>query len=381
MTLYEPQVLARLESPFFSQLVARIRAVDRERPGGVVDLARGNPEIPPPSHVIDALVAAARVPEVHGYPAFAGSQTLREAFAAHHRETFGVALDADTEVIAVPGTKTGIALVCMALAGPGEVVLVPDPGYADYPPGVAVSGGRIEWLPLDASDGWAPSWDAVPQRALDDARMAFLNYPSNPTGSIAHDSLFPTAIDVARRNNFAIVHDLAYGELAFEQRDTPRSFLATPGAKDVGVELVSMSKTWCMAGWRLGFVCGNAAIVARVRSLLDALSVGVFDAVQRGATAALTGPQDSVAVMRETYHRRAQRVAQVLGVEASRGGYYTWVKLPDGLTAEALLVEHGVAVAPGDGCGPHGAGWARISVSRPDDVIDAGLERLARAWH
>lgn len=371
-----PNLLRRLPEPYFSQLVAGVHSANARIPGGVVDLARGNPEVPPPPHVIESLVAAARRPDVHGYPPFAGLPELREAFALHQQEVFGVDLDPEREVVVVPGTKTAIALCAMALAGPRDAILMPDPGYADYPSGIAIAGARRASLPLDAACGFAPDWDAVADVDLTEARMAFLNYPANPCGNVAGPGVFAEAVTVAQRYGIRIVHDLAYGELAFDGSPA-RSFLAEPGAKEAGVELVSMSKTWCMAGWRVGFVCGSAAIVERVQTLLDHLTVGVYMPLQHASIAALTGPQDSVERLRLTYAQRHRRTAAALGTVPSAASYYAWLRLPDGVTCERLLHEHRVALAPGEGFGARGRGWARLSVAVDDAQLDEGLARLA----
>jgi aspartate/methionine/tyrosine aminotransferase len=207
------------------------------------------------------------------------------------------------------------------------------------------------------------------------ARMQFLNYPSNPCGALASREVLADAVRWARDTSTPIVHDLAYGELTFTGEVQP-SILSVDGARDVCVELVSTSKTWCLAGWRIGFLCGNREIVARVRTLLDHMSVGSPMPLQRGVVAALTGPQDSVAELRATYARRAKRVADALGATPSEGSYYVWWKLPAHLTTAALLADNGVALAPGEGFGARGHGWARISVATTDEQLELGLERL-----
>lgn len=370
----QPPVYAGLPAPYFSQLVSNVRQVAAIRPGGVADLARGNPEVPPPAHVLAAAENAMQR-DIHGYPPFAGLPELREAFCDHQREVFGVELDPDHEVVVVPGTKTAIGLVCMALAGPGDAVLVPDPGYPDYFSGVALAGADVVPLVLDAAAGFAPDYESVAATDLARARMQFLNYPSNPCGAVAGAEIFEHAIDLAQRTNTPIVHDLAYGELTFNGA-RQCSFLSVDGARDVGVELVSMSKTWCLAGWRIGFVCGNAEIVGRVRALLDHLTVGVPTVLQIGAIAALAGPQDSVAQLRSTYGRRMDQLAKALGIPPSEGSYYLWWKLPEGISSHQLLHEHGVAVAPGEGFGARGQGWGRISVAVSDDQLELGIQRL-----
>jgi L-glutamine---4-(methylsulfanyl)-2-oxobutanoate aminotransferase len=230
-------------------------------------------------------------------------------------------------------------------------------------------------VPLDRAAGWAPDFAAAPR---DDVSAVFLNYPSNPCAVCAPEGTFTAAVAYAQETGAAVVHDFAYGDILFDGR-TPRSFLAEPGAREVGVEMFSMSKTYGMAGWRLGFVVGNAEIVARLDLLADHMRVGIFAPVQHAGIAALTGPQDSVAERVETYRRRRERVREVVpGVEAE-GSFYLWWELPEGLTPDRLLAEHRVAVAPGEGFGSRGAGWARLSLAVTDEVLETGLARLHEA--
>ena len=375
----ESALLHGLPEPYFSTLVRTVREAHRTTPGGVIDLARGNPELPPPAHVVEALRAAALEPGAHGYPPFAGMPELTEAFAHRFAEVYGVRLDPATEVIVVPGTKTAIALICMALAGRGDTVLVPDPGYPDYYSGVGVAGAQAAPLPLDAAAAFAPDWAAIAPDDLARVRMAFLNYPSNPCGTRATPALFDEAVAWAQRTGVPIVHDLAYGELVFDGQP-PLSFLASEGAREVGVELVTMSKTYCMAGCRVGFVCGNPALIERIRTLLDHLTVGVHMPIQHAAIAALRGPQGSVAALRDGYGRRATLIAQALECDRAQGSYYTWLRLPEGLTFERLLHDYRVAVAPGAGFGARGEGWARVSAAVSDEQLEEGLHRLGMAF-
>jgi aminotransferase len=290
-----------------------------------------------------------------------------------YRDVYGVELDPEREVAVVPGTKTALAELPQVTAQRGDRVLLPDPWYPDYPSGVALAGAELGTLPLDPDRGWAPDFDSAPGAAL-----AYLNYPSNPCAVAAPAGAYTDAVRWAERSGGVVANDFAYGDLVFGDR-RPDSFLATPGAKDVGVELFSMSKTYGMAGWRVGFVVGNAEIVERINLFNDHVRVGIFLPIQLASVAALTGPQDSVARRTADYERRCARVAEALGMASSEGTYYSWLRLPDGLTADRLLLEHRVAVAPGEGFGPSGAGYARISVSVPDEVLEAGLARLVRA--
>jgi aminotransferase len=372
-----PNRLERLPEQYFMQLLGRVSAAAAADGEPLVDLGRGNPDVPPPAHVVRALQASAAEPvaRVHGYAPFRGLPALREAIAHRYRTEYGVELDPEREVCVVPGTKTALVELPLALAGRGDTVLLPDPGYPDYRSGVALAGARAEPLVLDEAAGWLPDLERAPAAAA-----VFLNFPSNPCAVVAPAELHEAAVRYAERTGTTVVHDFAYGDLVFDGR-RPRSFLATPGGREVGVELFSMSKSYGMAGWRLGFVVGNAELVGRLNELTDHARAGIFTAVQEGGIAALTGPQETVAERVALYQGRRDRVAARLGVGVvSEGTFYVWLRLPDGLTPERLLAEHRVAVAPGEGFGVRGAGFARLSLATADEPLDLGLERLARAF-
>jgi aminotransferase len=370
-----PKRLRRLPQQYFVTLLGRVAAAAAEDGPPLVDLGRGNPEIGPPPHVVEALVESARRPDVHGYAPIRGLARTREAFAARYRAVYGVELDPEREVALIPGTKTGIVELALALADEGETILLPDPYYPDYPSGPALAGARLETFPLHADAGWAPDLDTAPAAAA-----LYLNYPSNPCAVVAPGGVFDAAVRWAERTGGAVVHDAAYIDLVYDGR-RPESFLATPGAKDIGVEMWSMSKTYGMAGWRVGFIAGNAEIVERVNLLNDHNRVGIFEPVQRATIAAFEGPQDSVVARVDGYERRRDAIAAALPVPVvCEGTFFVWLELPEGLTAERLLEEHRVAVAPGEGFGPSGAGWARLSLAVTDDVVELGAERLAEAF-
>ncbi len=341
----------------------------------VIDLGRGNPEVGPPPHVVAALRESATRGEVHGYAPFRGLARLRESIAARYREVYGVELDPAREVAIVPGTKTAIVELALALGGRGDTILLPDPHYPDYTSGIALAGAELGLLRLDSQNGWAPDLDTAPAAAA-----AFLNYPSNPCAACAVPGVFEAAVEYSERTGTPIIHDAAYIDLVFDGR-APASFLATPGAKEVGVELFTMSKTYGMAGWRIGFVVGNAEIVERLNLLGDHSRVGMFAPLQEAAIAALDGPQESVEERRAAYERRRDALVEVLPEPpVSEGTFYVWLRLPEGLSADRLLAEHRVAVAPGEGFGPSGEGWARLSLAVTDEVFSAGIERLAPAF-
>ena len=365
-----PDRLERLPQQYFAALLRRVA----EAGADVVDLGRGNPEVGPPAHVVEALREAAGRPSVHGYAPFRGLPRLREALARRYLEVYGVELDPEREVAVVPGTKTAIVELALVLADQGRTILLPDPYYPDYPSGPALGGADVGLLPLDPRNGWAPDLDEAPAAAA-----AYLNYPTNPCAVCAQPGVFAGAVEYAQRTGTAIVHDAAYVDLVFDGR-RPESFLATPGATEVGVEMWSMSKTYGMAGWRIGFVVGNAEIVERVNLLGDHTRVGIFAPLQEAAIAALDGPQDSVEARRATYESRRDRLAAALPeAPVCEGTFYVWLRLPEGLTAERLLLEQHVAVAPGEGFGPSGAGWVRVSLAVSDETLARGIERLAPA--
>jgi L-glutamine---4-(methylsulfanyl)-2-oxobutanoate aminotransferase len=375
-----PARIDRLPDQYFFRLLARVAEAARAEGDSLVDLGRGNPEVGPPPHVVERLAEAARDPSVHGYPPFLGLPELKEAIAVRYSEVYGVQLDPEREVCVVPGTKSSIVELVLVLAEDGSTVLLPDPGYPDYNSGIALADARTAPLRLEASAGWRADFETG-QR--DGVSTVYLNYPSNPCACAAPEGTFADAIRFAHETGAWIVHDFAYGDVMFDGRE-PRSFLAEPGALEVGVEMFSMSKTYGMAGWRLGFVVGNAEIVERLNLLQDHVRIGIFTPLQHAGLAALTGPQDSVVERVARYERRRDRTLAALAetrVPPPRceGTFYVWIELPDGLTPDSLLLEHRVAVAPGEGFGPSGRGWGRLSLAVSDEQLDLGLERLGAA--
>lgn len=362
-----PDRLERLPEQYFTRLLARVAAAGPD----IVDLGRGNPDVPPPAHVVDALDAAARRTDTHGYAPFAGLPALKEAVAARYADVYGVEIDPAREVAVLPGSKTGLVEFAQVAVERGGTILLPDPGYPDYRSAVALTATVHRPLPLDA-DG-RPDWDAA-----HGAAALYLNYPSNPTASCAPAGVFDEMVEWARRNDGWVLHDFAYGDLVFDGR-RPESFLAARGAREVGIELFSMSKSYGMAGWRLGFAVGNEELVARIEDLQNHVFAGVFLPVQEAGIAALTGPQESVEERRALYEARRDRVVGALPRAQSQGTFFVWLRLPEGVTCEQLLVDHRVALAPGEGFGERGRGWARLSLATPDERLDLGIDRLRRA--
>ncbi len=346
-------------------LLARVAAAAVAGGDPLIDLGRGNPEVGPPEHVVHALTESAARPDVHGYAPFSGLPALKDAVATRYGEVYGVHLDAARDVAVLPGTKTGLMEFALCAVESGGTIVLPDPGYPDYFSAVALASATH--VPFSGFDTKA---DAM-----------YLNFPSNPTAATVPDGLFEEAVEWAERSQAWVLHDFAYGDLVFDGR-RPKSFLAVDGARHVGIELFSMSKTYGMAGWRLGFAVGNAELVRRIELFQDHAFAGILRPIQEAGIAALTGPQDSVEERRATYERRRDRALAALeGIEAqSEGTFFVWFRLPDSVTVDHLLVEHRVAVAPGEGFGARGAGWARLSLAVGDEILDLGLERLLAAF-
>jgi aminotransferase len=377
-----PPRLDRLPEQYFTQILAAA-ARARAQPGPrFLDLGRGNPDLPPPAHAIEALRAAAletATPIVHGYPPFDGHADLRAAIAERYAADHGVTLDPDREVAVIPGTKTGIMLACLATAADGDAILLPDPGYPDYLSGAALAGARVAPLRLDAAAGFQPDFDAA-AAATPDPALAVLNFPSNPTAALAAPGTFERAVAFAHERGAWLVHDLAYGFLAYDGQRA-RSILEADGARDVALELWSPSKIYGMAGWRIGFAVGAPELVARVQLLLDHLAAGVWTGLQRGLAAALRSDQSDVAERREVYRRRRDLLVGALNAAGAApapadGSFFVWWRLPPGLTAQTLVERARVGVAPGEGFGAAGAGWARLSLAVADADLKEAAERI-----
>jgi L-glutamine---4-(methylsulfanyl)-2-oxobutanoate aminotransferase len=365
-----PDRLERLPPQYFAALLRRVAEAGVD----VIDLGRGNPEVGPPAHVVEALQQAAARPEVHGYAPFRGLPRLREAIASRYRNVYGVELDPEREVAVIPGTKTAIVELALCVAQRGERILLPDPCYPDYYSGVALAGAELGLVPLDPASGFAPDLEAAP-----DAAALYLNYPTNPCAVCAPAGVFAAAVAYAQQTGAVVVHDAAYVDLVFDGR-RPESFLATPGAKEVGVEMWTMSKSYGMAGWRIGFVVGNAEIVERINQLNDHSRCSIYMPMQEAAIAALEGPERFVDERRATYERRRDALLAALPEPpVSEGTFYVWLRLPDSLDVGRVLAETGVALAPGEGFGPSGEGWARASLAVTDDTLQRGIERLVPA--
>jgi len=381
------QFAGRIEQlpPYLFAQISKKVAAKKAMGIDVISFGIGDPDLPTPQHILDALSAAAADPANHRYPETEGLPDFRRAVAAWYDRRFGVSLDADKEVISLIGSKEGIGHIALCFIDPGDVALVPDPSYPVYEIGTMFAGGSSYAMPLLEENGFLPDFDAVPGDIASRAKLLWLNYPNNPTGAVAGIDFFERAVHFAKRHDIAICHDGPYSEVSYDEY-TPASFLEAKGAMDVGVEFHSLSKSYNMTGWRIGMCVGNPRIVDALMRVKSNIDSGVPQAIQRMAIAALEGPQESVAEHNAIYQRRRDRVVDALRglglrVTPPRASLYVWARVPDGLTsaefAERLLDEAAVIVTPGNGYGPHGEGYVRLSLTLADDRIDEGLRRIA----
>jgi LL-diaminopimelate aminotransferase len=376
--------IASLPPYLFAELDRKIEE-RRERGESIISLGVGDPDVPTPTHIVRALQVAAEDPSTHRYPSYFGMPELRRAMADWYGRRFGVALDPDTEVLPLIGSKEGLVHLAVAYVDPGDETLVPDPGYPVYQIATILAGGTPVFMPLSAEGGYFPDFDSlVPGPAT---RLLWLNYPANPTAAVAGLDQLERAVAFAREHDVLLVHDAAYTEITFEGYVAP-SILQVPGAKDVAVEFHSLSKGFNMTGWRIGWCCGNADAIRALGTVKTNLDSGIFNAVQRAGIAALTGPQDHLDELRALYQKRRDLVVGTMNglgwdLTPPLGSIYVWVPTPSGETsvefADLLLDRAGVVVAPGTGYGPSGEGYVRISLTVDDDLLAQAMDRIAGA--
>jgi LL-diaminopimelate aminotransferase len=351
----------------------------------VISFAIGDPDMPTPPHIIDRLCQAAQDPDNHRYPADDGLPELRQAVAEWYKKRFGVSLDADKEVLPLIGAKDGIAHIPWCFIDPGDIALVPDPRYPVYPVGTALAGGEPYYMPLLEKNDFLPDLDNIPPYILKKAKLLWINYPNNPTGAVADLDFFNRVVKFAQQHDLVVCHDGPYSEVTFDGYE-PVSFMQAEGAKEVGIEFHSLSKTYNMTGWRIGMAVGNAAAINALKVLKSNLDSGIPQAIQYAAVEALTGPQDCIQKHNAVYQRRRDLVIDMLnniGIEAKppKAGLYVWAKAPEGYTslefANDLLDRLGVVVTPGTGYGRNGEGYVRLSLTIPDAALVKGLSKLA----
>ncbi len=351
----------------------------------IVSFAIGDPDIPTPSHIIERLCQAARDPVNHRYPESEGLPELRKAISKWYEKRFGVALDPDKEVAPLIGSKEGIAHIAFCLIDPGDFALVPDPGYPVYTFGTTLAGGRVYYMALNERNNFLPEFNRVPHNVLERAKAIWLNYPNNPTGATADLDFFNGAVEFARKHKLCICHDGPYSEVAYDGYQPP-SFLQAEGAKEVGIEFHSLSKSFNMTGWRIGMAVGNAEVITALKTMKSNLDSGIPQAIQLAAIEALNGPQDCIKEHNDIYQRRRDLVVETLnkmGLQAkpSKASLYIWAKVPEGYTSAEftndLLDKVGVVVTPGTGYGRSGEGYVRLSLTVPDAILIKGLSRMA----
>lgn len=383
MRFKESELIQALPEQFFASLTQKVKA-EIDKGHDVINLGQGNPDLPTPPHIVKSLKEAADKPENHKYGPFGGHLYLKEAVAEFYEREYGVTIDPQTEVAPLYGSKEGIMKACQALLSEGDLALLPDPGYPDYLSGTAMARAREHIFPLKEENGFLPDYRSIGENVLDDASLLFLNYPSNPTAAIADKAFFDHTVEVAKKHDFAVVHDFAYGALGFDG-EKPRSFLQSEGAKDIGVELYTMSKTFNMAGWRMAFVVGNASIVEYITLLQNHDNISPFGAIQEAAAHALTDDQTAVEDLRATYERRRDVFVEELRkagwqVPAPKGTFFCWFPVPEGYTSESftdlLLTKAHVAVAPGNGFGRNGEGYVRVGLLNTEERLKEAAQRI-----
>jgi LL-diaminopimelate aminotransferase len=367
----------------FAELERRV-AEKRQAGADVISLGIGDPDRATYPHIVEAMQTAVADPANHRYPTNRGRGEFRRACAGFYADRFGVEIDPESEVIPAIGAKECINHLCFAFLDPGDVALAADPGYPVYTAGPALAGAEAVLMPLRPELGFVPDLGTIPGEALARARLLFLNYPNNPTGAVVPEGFFERVVELAREHEVLVVHDNSYSETTYDGYVAP-SFLATPGAKQVGIEVFSLSKGFNMTGWRCAAVLGNADAIASYWRLKTNVDSGLFEAVQLAGEAALTGPRGPIEQTNAVYARRRDLVVdalRVIGVriEPPRGTIYVWAPVPHGHTsasfAERVLEEAAVVVSPGSMYGPSGEGFFRISLTTPDDRIAEAMTRI-----
>ncbi|MEI7024480.1 pyridoxal phosphate-dependent aminotransferase [Paenibacillus sp. y28] len=379
------QRMQTLPVQFFANLVKKANARTAEG-YDVINLGQGNPDRPTPAHIVSALQEAAPNPLYHRYPPFSGFGFLKEAIVKRYKEDYGVTLDPEKEVAILFGGKTGLVEISQCFLNPGDVCLVPDPGYPDYWSGVELAGGRMVFMPLLESNAFLPDYSSISPLDAEKAKLMFINYPNNPTAATAPASFYEDTIRFAEKHGIVVASDFAYGAVGFDGK-RPVSFLELPGAKEVGVEFYTLSKTYNMAGWRVGFALGNEEVIRVINLMQDHYYVSLFGGIQAAAAEALTGPQDGVRELVGVYESRRNALFGALdriGWKAtpSQGSFFAWLPVPKGYSsaelADKLLMEANVVVAPGIGFGTSGEGYVRMGLLSNEDRLVEAAERIGK---
>jgi LL-diaminopimelate aminotransferase len=352
----------------------------------IIDLGVGDPDLPTPPKIIEEMIRAVQDPTTHRYPAYSGSGDFKEAVAEWYKDRFSVQLDPETEVLSLIGAKEGIAHMHLAFVNPGDLALVPTPAYPVYNIGTLFADGSPYFMPLLEENGFLPDLNALPKEVAQKAKMMWLNYPNNPTAAVADRDFFEAVVSFARTYSIIVCHDLSYSEIAFDGYKPP-SFLEVEGAKDIGIEFHSLSKSYNMTGWRIGFAVGNRHAVNGLGSVKSNLDSGVFQAIQRAGIQALRANRESVKEMQRTYARRRDILVEGLrsagfAANTPKATFYVWLPVPSPYTSASLtaklLTEAGVVVTPGNGFGEPGEGYVRLALTQDDSRLREAADRINR---
>nr|WP_154663065.1 pyridoxal phosphate-dependent aminotransferase [Bacillus massiliigorillae] len=376
--------LQHLPTQFFSKLVKQVNAAKAEG-RDIINLGQGNPDQPTPNNIIKELQRSAANPESHRYSPFSGKESLKKAVCSFYQREYGVQLQYDTEVAILFGGKIGLVELPLCFCDEGDLILAPDPGYPDYLSGISLAKAATHFMPLEAKNQFLPSYLEIPNDIAKQAKLMFLNYPNNPTGATATKEFFEETVSFARSNGVVVAHDFAYGALGFGE-EKPRSFLQTEGAKEVGVEIYTLSKTYNMAGWRVAFAVGNSKIIEAINLLQDHMYVSLFPAIQDAAVEALLNGEESVKELVALYKKRRTAFVEKcasIGWHAAPtdGSFFVWMPVAKGFTSEQFatyLLDHAdVAVAPGIGFGEYGEGYVRVGLVENTDRLLEAVNRVA----
>jgi LL-diaminopimelate aminotransferase len=369
--------------PYLFKEIDRKKAEVKARGVDIIDLGVGDPDLPTPKHIIEAMKSAVEDPANHRYPSYSGMQDFKYAVAEWYKRRFGVDLDPETEVVSLIGSKEGIAHLPLAYINPGDVALVPSPAYPVYHIATMFAGGESYVMPLLRENTFLPDLSSVPSNVAERAKLMFINYPNNPTAAVADLEFFNKVVEFADKNKILVCHDAAYTEMAYDGYRPP-SFMEAEGAKEVALEFHSLSKTYNMTGWRIGFAVGNRAMVDGLGAIKSNIDSGVFQAVQIGGIKALRDDQSCVQEMVEVYTRRRDLMVKGLRgagfeLDSPRATFYLWIRVPQGYTSAQLtsqLLEKGVVVTPGNGFGEPGEGYFRIALTQKRDRLEEAIERI-----
>lgn len=389
----EQKVFAEMASrvrnlpPYLFETIDRMKNEAKAKGVDVIDMSIGDPDTATPTHIVEAMKAAVEKPDHHRYPSYQGMMSFREAVSRWYKRRFNVSLDPKNEVLSLIGSKEGIGHLPLAFIENGDMALIPSPGYPVYPVSVLFAGGENYVMPLLEENGFLPDLGSIPQDVLEKSKLMFLNYPNNPTAAVAPKAFFDEVVRIAEKHGIIVCHDAAYSEIYFDG-EKPLSFLETEGARAVGIEFHSLSKTYNMTGWRIGFAVGNSDVIAGLGKIKTNLDSGIFQAIQEAAIVALQTDDQGLAGIRDTYQERRDVLFEglkSLGIELSRprASFYLWARVPDGFDSTSfvvhLLEKAGVLATPGNGFGAPGEGYVRFALTVSAERIREAVERISES--